>query len=198
MSDARFEAFDWRSLGENPSRMFAEDWALLSPGSPDAEAGGARRWNTMTVSWGAFGQLWGMDVALVFVRPSRHSFGYMEGAEGFTLSFLEEGMRPALQVCGSMSGRDGDKAEAAGLSPRPFALPGGPRRVGFDEARLVVSCRKVHSQDLDPSRFLDQAIAACYPKGDVHRLYAGAIEGAWRASRGPVAGAGPAGAAARD
>jgi flavin reductase (DIM6/NTAB) family NADH-FMN oxidoreductase RutF len=141
--------------------------------------GEERRWNTMTASWGGFGHLWNMDVAFVFVRPSRHSFGFMEREEGFTISFLDASRKKALEICGSMSGREGDKAEAAGISPRAFGAPGSAQRVGFDEARLVLSCRKVYSQDLLPERFIDPAIAGNYPHGDLHRFYVGAIEGAW-------------------
>ncbi len=180
MSDQIFKAIDWRSFSENLSGLLDERWMLITPGEPG-------RWNTMTASWGGFGHLWQWDVAFVFVRPSRHSFGFMEREEGFTLSFFDEGMKKALDVCGSISGRDRDKAEAAGITPRAFVVPGGaaqaagigPERVGFEEARIVVSCRKLYSQDLDPSRFIDPAILKHYPSGDLHRLYVGAIEGAW-------------------
>jgi flavin reductase (DIM6/NTAB) family NADH-FMN oxidoreductase RutF len=35
--------------------------------------------NTMTVSWGGAGILWGKQVAFVFVRPQRHTFSFTEG-----------------------------------------------------------------------------------------------------------------------
>lgn len=177
MSDSEFEPFDWRSFQENVSGLLAEEWMLITPGVMGS-------WNTMTASWGGFGYLWNMDAAFVFVRPSRHSFGFMEKAEGFTLSFFERKYRKALDLCGSRSGRDTDKAKAAGISPRAFSVGGSAQRVGFEEARLVLSCRKIYSQDLDAKRFIDPGIARNYPKGDVHRLYAGAIEGAWRRASG--------------
>jgi flavin reductase (DIM6/NTAB) family NADH-FMN oxidoreductase RutF len=173
VSDAEFEAFDWRSFKENVSGLLAEQWMLITPGVPG-------RWNTMTASWGGFGHLWGMDVALVFVRPSRHTFGFMDREEGFALSFFGEEHRKVLDICGSKSGRDSDKAKEADITPRAFAAKGSAQRVGFEEARLVLSCRKLYSQDLDPGRFIDPRISKNYPKGDVHRLYVGAIEGAWR------------------
>jgi flavin reductase (DIM6/NTAB) family NADH-FMN oxidoreductase RutF len=177
MSDADFEAFHWRSFHENVSSLLAERWMLITPGVPG-------RWNTMTASWGGFGHLWNMDVAFVFVRPSRHSYGFMEREEGFTLSFFDEKHRKALDLCGSKSGRDTDKAKAAGITPRDFAAHNSAQRVGFEEARLVLSCRKIYSQDLDERRFIDPELERNYPKGDVHRLYVGAIEGAWRLASG--------------
>ena len=179
MSDGVFEPFDWRRLKENVGELIADEWMLITPGVPG-------RWNTMTASWGGFGHIWNMDVAFVFVRPSRHSFGFMEREEGFTLSFLGGGGRKALEICGSRSGRDTDKAKAAEIRPRAFRVREGAEagdgraRVAFEEARLVISCRKVHSQDLDPKGFADDSISSSYPSKDYHRLYVGAIEGAWR------------------
>jgi len=179
VKDDTFESFEWRDLRENPAELIGRRWMLITPG----EIGG---WNTMTASWGGFGELWNMDVAFVFVRPSRHSFGFMERDEGFTLSFFDDDKRRALEICGAKSGRDTDKAAAAGITPRAFRA-GASERVAFEEARLVLSCRKVYSQDLDPTRFIDPRISASYPSGDLHRLYVGAIEGAWR--RGDLEGA---------
>jgi flavin reductase (DIM6/NTAB) family NADH-FMN oxidoreductase RutF len=161
--------FDWRGFEENPSKLFAEGWTLITAGTKGS-------WNTMTASWGAFGSLWGMDVAFIFVRPSRYTYAFLEKNEGFTLSFFDDTQRNILNVCGSKSGRDTDKAAAAGITPRELA----PGRFSFDEARLAVSCRKVYAQDIDQELFLDPAILGNYPKGDLHRLYVGKIEGAWK------------------
>ena len=53
-----------RDVKENPVKLISDGWGLLTAGK---ESG----WNTMTVSWGAIGELWGRDVALCFVRPQR-------------------------------------------------------------------------------------------------------------------------------
>jgi flavin reductase (DIM6/NTAB) family NADH-FMN oxidoreductase RutF len=173
-----FSAYDWRELAENPFGMIAEGWMLVTAGEPGS-------WNTMTASWGGLGHLWNKDVVFVFVRPTRHTFGFMEKSEGFTLSYFGPEHRRALEICGSISGRDRDKAQAAGISPRTFLPPGGqagggPGRVAFEEARLVLSCRKIHAQDLDPSCFIDPSIAANYKARDWHRVYIGAVEAAWK------------------
>jgi flavin reductase (DIM6/NTAB) family NADH-FMN oxidoreductase RutF len=161
--------FNWRSFEENPSKLFAEGWALITAGTKE-------KWNTMTASWGTFGSLWGMDVAFIFVRPSRYTYAFIEKSDGFTLSFFDDTMRRALDVCGSKSGRDTDKAAAAGITPRELA----PGRISFGEARLAIACGKAYAQDLNKDLFLDPAIAGNYPKGDLHRLYVGKIEGAWK------------------
>jgi flavin reductase (DIM6/NTAB) family NADH-FMN oxidoreductase RutF len=167
-----FESWDWKKLEGNVFSLISSDWMLITAGKPGA-------WNTMTASWGGFGHLWNRDVAFVFVRPTRHTHAFMEGSPGFSLSFFDPDRRKALEVCGSVSGRDKDKAQAAGITPRPFAWD-GQGWVSFEEARLVLCCRKLHAQDLDPAGFIDPSIADNYKAKDWHRLYVGAIEAAWK------------------
>lgn len=169
---AAFAEYDWRSMSENAWKLIGDDWMLIT-------AGALESWNTMTASWGGFGRLWNMDVVFAFVRPTRYTHSFMEKSEGFTLSFFGRERHEALAVCGATSGRDTDKAAAAGITPRAFASTAAPARVSFAEARLVLSCRKVHAQDLDPAGFIDPTIAPNYAAHDWHRIYVGAIEAAW-------------------
>ena len=150
-------------LTDNPFTLIGADWMLITAGTPESL-------NTMTASWGGLGVLWERKVATCYIRPTRHTFGFVEEAPNFTLSFFGEQHRKALTYCGTHSGRDGDKIKAAGLTP---VRDGG--FVYFAEARLVLSCRKIYSQDILPERFLDPAIEAMYPQKDYHRMYIGEI-----------------------
>lgn len=107
-----------------------------------------------------------------FIRPSRHTFSFIENNSGFTLSFFTEEYRQALKICGSKSGRDIDKVKATGLTP----VKSVAGNVYFNEARLVIECSKIYSQDISPELFLDPEIASNYSDGDYHRLYIGEIK----------------------
>lgn len=169
---------DWRKLEKTAFSLFAEDWTLITAGLAGTAAGPGG-WNTMTASWGGFGQLWNRDVAFIFVRPSRYTFEFVEKNPGFSLSFFGEEKAEALKICGSISGRESDKAKAAGITP--MVLGAGEKRwTSFEEARLVLACTKIYAQDLDPAAFLDSGIAGHYPEADYHRLYIGEIEAAWK------------------
>jgi len=135
-------------------------------------AGDSSDWNAMTASWGGLGHLWNKNVAFCFVRPSRHTFGYIEKANKFTLSFFDAADRATLNYFGSHSGRTADKAAEAGVVPVAFE----DGSVSFAEARLALVCRKLYSQEFDPTRFLDPTIKANYPDGDYHTMYIGEIE----------------------
>ncbi len=150
-------------LTDNPFKLIGSDWMLITAGTPDS-------FNTMTASWGGLGILWERKVATCFIRPTRFTYEFAEGAPYFTLSFFEEQYRKALTYCGTHSGRNTDKIREAGLTP---VNEGG--FVYFSEARLVLACRKIYVQDIDPSRFLDPKIDDMYPQKDYHRMYIGEI-----------------------
>ena len=147
--------------------LWARDWLLLTAG--DYESG---KYNAMTVGWGSFGVMWNLPFAQVVVRPTRHTFKFMEEYDSFTLTAFPDSRRDALKMLGTLSGRDGDKITRSGLTPIPSSKVASP---GFDEASLVVECRKIYWDDFDPSRFLSSRIEPCYPQKDYHRIYFGEI-----------------------
>jgi flavin reductase (DIM6/NTAB) family NADH-FMN oxidoreductase RutF len=150
-------------LTDNPFKLINTDWMLVAAGTPE-------KFNMMTASWGGLGVLWERKVAFAFVRPTRYTYEFIERSAGFTLSFFTEEHRKALEFCGSHSGRDTDKAKKTGLTPvheGEFVL--------FNEARLVLACRKLYYQDIGPERFLDPKIETMYPQKDYHRMYVGEI-----------------------
>lgn len=151
-------------LNESAFRIIGKEWMLIT-------AGGRDGFNTMTASWGALGELWSRPAAFCFIRPHRHTFGFMERNSYFTLSFFAEQERDALTLLGSKSGRDGDKVKEAGLTP-VF----GDSYTWFEEARLVLQCRKLYYQDLQPDNFVELSIKQeCYPQRDYHRMYVGEV-----------------------
>lgn len=154
---------DPAALSLNPFTLIGKDWALLS-------AGDASGFNPMTVSWGNMGVMWNKNIVAVYVRPQRYTKEFIDHADRFTLSFFDEAYRPALNLCGSKSGRDLDKTAAAGLTP-VFEN----ETVHFAEAKLVIECKKIYTDVIRPEGFLAPYIAGCYPKEDYHAVYMGEI-----------------------
>jgi len=153
------------ALGDNAFKTIAKDWMLVTAGTLDA-------FNTMTANWGGWGYLWNRNVTFTFVRPQRHTFAFTEAASHFTLSFFDEAHRAALDFCGNNSGRDVDKIAATGLTPVADATGA----IYFDQARLVLVCRKLYAQFMTADSFVDQGIVGqMYAKNDFHRLYVGEI-----------------------
>ena len=159
------EQIDVRNLEDNVFSLIGEDWMLIT-------AGTAERCNTMTASWGGLGVLWGKNVATCYVRPQRYTREFLERENYFTLSFFGPEYRRELSLCGSKSGRDVDKVKECNFTVRQTQC-GAPY---FDQARLVLVCRKLYWQDMDPAHFLDGEIDhRWYPEKDYHRIYIGEI-----------------------
>lgn len=153
-----------REVKENLVKMIADDWALVSAGYGD-------EWNTMTISWGGVGELWGKDVVFAFIRPQRYTKEFMDKSDYFTVSFFDEKYKDALRLCGTKSGRDCDKTGLAGLTAEYDGEAVYP-----SQARLVIKCRKIAVQHMDNSGFFDESIESNYKSGDYHFIYIGEIE----------------------
>ena len=148
-------------------KIWSHSWPLLTSG--DYTSGD---FNTMTVGWGGLGVMWNKPMAMVVVRPSRYTYEFMERYETFTLSVLPETHREALRICGSKSGRDINKIKLAGLTPIRSSAIKAP---GFDEAELLIECRKTSTIPFQAEQFLDPDIMTHYPEGDLHLMTFGEI-----------------------
>ncbi|MGP1455834.1 MAG: flavin reductase [Treponema sp.] len=129
------------------------------------------QWNTMTAAWALAGYLWNKPCAVLFIRPQRYTADFAEQEDYLSVSFLDctdSKMQEALHICGTISGRDEDKAQRAGITP----ILHDENLIGFEEALLTVSCRKLYRSQFDMDLFLDpQVITDCYPKKDFHYVY---------------------------
>jgi flavin reductase (DIM6/NTAB) family NADH-FMN oxidoreductase RutF len=163
---------DIREFAGAPSKRIGDEWMLITAGDVSTDKG---NWNTMTASWGGLGVLWGKNVAFAFIRPQRQTFAFANDNPLFTLSFFEPAHKKALEIIGSKSGRDIDKAAETGLSPLVFEEPAIKGAVSFKEAVEIIICRKLYTHDFDPSHFLDPAITEIYREKDYHRMFIGEI-----------------------
>ena len=150
-----------------PQRLWSEQWLLLTAGDY-----AIKHFNAMTVGWGGMGTMWNIPFVQVVVRPHRYTFEFMERYDTFTLCAFPSSFRRALQLLGSKSGRNADKIAEAGLTPVTSMKVAAP---SYEEATLVLECRKMYWDDMDSSRFLDPRIEKNYPQKDYHRIYYGEL-----------------------
>ncbi len=165
------EAISFDQLLVQAHHLWDTQWLLLTCG--DFSTG---EFNGMTVGWGSFGTMWSKPFAQVVVRPIRYTYGFMERYDTFTLCAFPPEYRSALQLMGTKSGRDGDKIAQAQITPIESSQVAAP---GYEEAELVVECRKLYWDDLEPSHFLDPTIENSYPQQQYHRVYFGEIVAIW-------------------
>jgi flavin reductase (DIM6/NTAB) family NADH-FMN oxidoreductase RutF len=165
----KFQLKNVEQLEVNPFTLIGNDWYLFTAGS-------INNFNTMTASWGTLGILWGKPVVTCYIRPTRYTFGFIKNSEVFTLSFLKDNNRKILNYCGSKSGRDIDKIAETGLKPVILNNNG----ISFEQARLIIECRKIYRDDLKPELIIpDDIDSKIYQNKDYHRIYYGEIIGVY-------------------
>lgn len=158
-------------INDNLFKAVGKDWMLVTAGNRES-------FNMMTASWGGFGWLWNRPVAFVFVRPERYTHDFIERSNTMTLSFLEDGHREILNLCGTKSGRDIDKIKATGLAP-VFTESGN---VLYAQARLSLECRKLFKVGMEKSAFIDASLLDRFynaEEGNLHDIYIVGIEKVW-------------------
>ena len=136
-----------------------------------------QRDNTMTIGWGSIGFMWKKPILMVMVRHSRYTYELIEKADSFTVSVpLYTDLKKELGICGSKSGRDMDKFQAAGLTKLKANKVSAPL-VG--ECDLHFECKIVGKQKLTQEVLLPDIDKTWYSDGDYHTLYYGEIVGTY-------------------
>lgn len=145
--------------------IWMNQWFLLTSGTRDD-------YNMMTVAWGSIGCMWEKPFAQIVVRPQRYTRGYVDQSDAFTLCAFPKKYAGDLTILGTISGRDGDKLSKTNLTPRPSMIVDPP---AYNEASLILECRTMYRQDMDPAGFVDQSTHDIYKEKDYHRIYYGEI-----------------------
>lgn len=146
------------------------DWMLITAGNRTSGAA------TMTISWGAFGFLWGRNLAVAAIRKSRHTLPFILENRAFSLAFFDVSYRDKLTYCGRHSGHTCDKIAHCGFTTLfddevPF----------FAESETVLLCRTMYAGDIDRAGFVEQALFDEWyghgvHKDDMHTVLFASIE----------------------
>lgn len=166
-----------KDLDINFAEKISKEWMLITAGNE------ARGYNTMTASWGHIGSLWGngggLPTAVIYIRPQRYTKEFVDREDKFTLSFFPKEMKKQLAYLGSHSGRDEDKVAKVGFTP-VFKED----CTWFEEAELVLVCRKLYHAPLLEKGFCDyRLVEENYPQKDFHEMYVGEITEVYEKAR---------------
>lgn len=162
---SNFKEIKPEELNKSAFQLIGGDWMLIT-----AEKGD--KTNTMTASWGGLGVMWNKNVAYMVLRPQRYTKEFVDNSDTYSLCFFDDIYKKQLAYLGSVSGRDEDKISKTGLTV--VHCDGTPY---FEEARIVIICKKLFAQELTPESFIEKnLIEKNYPNKDFHTLYISEIE----------------------
>jgi len=162
-----YKSINPKELHENIFEMIDNKWFLITAAKNDGN------YNTMTASWGGMGIMWGKPVTWCVIRPQRYTYEFMEETDYYTFSFYPEQYKKALGILGTKSGRDGDKVAESGLTF--LDIDGDGKTIAFKEAEIIMVCKKLYYQDVNPDQFIEKDLDKNYPNKDYHRMYFGEI-----------------------
>ena len=158
-----FKEISAKEIKGNIIEKIADEWMLISAGSKEG-------FNMMTASWGFMGEMWGEDTAVAMIRPQRYTMEFINKSDYYALSFYGDN-KDIHKVCGSKSGREVDKTALAKLTP-VFDY----NTVYFNEANLVIICKKQYVDSLKEENFVDTQPLKWYENKDFHNMIFGKIE----------------------
>ena len=134
--------------------------------------------NVMTIGWGSLSQYWGEEIFIAPVRASRYTLPLLEKADAFAISVpAKNTMAEALKICGTLSGRDGNKFEKAGLKIKAGEALDVPL---VDGCAVYYECKKRFTAEMDLDAIDPALRERWYGSGDAHTLFFGKIVSAHR------------------
>ncbi|MEW6032464.1 MAG: flavin reductase family protein [Bacillota bacterium] len=108
-----------------------------------AEVGGERRENLITLAWTGIACA-EPPMITIAVRKSRFSHGLIAASREFVVNVPSADMSLAVDLCGSISGRDADKFARAALTPSPAGVVRAPL---VAECPVSLECRVRHTYE---------------------------------------------------
>ena len=151
---------------DNVIDEFKNNWALVCAKKKDGT------FNMCTIAWGSIGELWSKNVVTVYVKPIRYTNDFLLEDDYFTVTFFDDKGKDALKICGTKSGRDINKVEAANL--KVVELENG---ITFEGFKRVYVCKKIYQEQFKKECFVDSedVINKYYKEEPYHYFYIGQI-----------------------
>jgi flavin reductase (DIM6/NTAB) family NADH-FMN oxidoreductase RutF len=136
----------------------------------------AGKQNVLTLGWGQIGPFYNEHpVFIIAVSPPRYSWRFLEEVGEFVIAVPDDALRPAADLCGTRSGRDLDKFEAAGITPVPSRHVAAP---SIRECPVNVECRIYTS--IAPPHLLLTPRHRRQPVAEQHTTYFAEVLGTYR------------------
>lgn len=145
------------------------------------------KFNSMVISWGHFGIIWGKPTFAVYVRENRYTKAQLDKTREFTISIPMNQPDPHInKICGMQSGRNIDKVKEAGLTLTDSVTNHTP---SITEYPLTLECKVLYTQKQDLSLLPESIRKSDYPANvdgtaplanrDPHTFYIGEIVDAY-------------------
>lgn len=168
-----FKSISPKEIDKNVFKLFSENHSVLTSGTEND-------YNSMTASWGGWGQLFEQSTAWNILGGKRYTLEYIKKNETYTVTFFEETYKDQVLFLGSKSGRNSNKMKEVKLTK--IVTPSG--LITYKEAMLILECKLVQvtpvkAEDFKTKYGKDFISKAFNDSGAYHNLIFGEITNVW-------------------
>lgn len=135
----------------------------------------AGRDNVLTLGWGQIGRAYeGDPIFVIAITPLRHSWRFIEEVGEFVIAVPDDSLAAAAELCGTKSGAEMDKFEAARLTKVQSAHVAPP---SIAECPVNIEC-SVYTKIAPPHELLPPAHRR-RPLAEQHTIYFARVLGTY-------------------
>lgn len=168
-----FKKIEPTDLTDNVFKLVGQDYSVITAGSDSL-------YNSMTASYGGWGQLFDNPTTWCFLRANRYTLELMKKERTYTMSYFPDQYKKEVLYFGSKTGRDTDKMKDNKLTF--VKTPEG--NITYKEAKLVIECKLVEVTTVNPDDFYTEkgktfVQDAKKDANDYHKLVFGEITNVW-------------------
>lgn len=168
-----FKKIEPTDLTDNVFKLVGQDYSVITAGSDSL-------YNSMTASYGGWGQLFDNPTTWCFLRANRYTLELIKKEQTYTMSYFPDQYKKEVLYFGSKTGRDTDKMKDNKLTF--VKTPDG--NITYKEAKLVIECKLVEVTTVNPDDFYTEkgktfVQDAKKDANDYHKLVFGEITNVW-------------------
>lgn len=173
--DELFKKIEPTDLTQNVFKLIGQDYTVITAGTDSL-------YNSMTASYGGWGQLFEQPVTWCFLNASRYTLEFIKEEQTYTMSYFPDRYKEQVLFFGSKSGRKSEKMKENELTF--VKTPSG--NITYKEAKLIIECKLTAITETNPKDFYSEKGKAFVEKGikdgngkEYHKLVFGEITNVW-------------------
>lgn len=173
--DELYKNISATEITDNVFKLVGQDFTVITAGTDSL-------YNSMTASYGGWGQLFEKPVTWCFLNASRYTLELIKQKKTYTMSYFPDQFKEQVLFFGSKSGRVSDKMKENKLTF--VKTPSG--NITYKEARLIIECELTEITATNPNDFYTEGGKAFVEKGmkdgngnEYHKLVFGEITNVW-------------------
>lgn len=170
-----FQSIEPTEIKENVFKLVGQDFSVITAGQDSS-------FNSMTASYGGWGQLLEKPVAWCILNANRYTLEFIKKEKTYTMSYFPDQFKEQVVAFGKKSGRNSDKMHETQFTS--VKTPDG--NLSYKEAKLIIECKLMEITTTNPADFYSEEGKAFIEKGkqdgngkEYHKLVFGEITKVW-------------------